>query len=63
MVEFDKKTEESMDKNIEEHFAEIIHLFRLKGIMGKNMNVGENYVSFNFRLRKEFCKECGKVKE
>jgi len=30
------------------------------GILGTNTNIGKDYVSFEFRPRKDICKECGK---
>lgn len=45
---------------IKKHFKEIIRLCKIAGILGKSMNVGESYVSFGFRPRKDICKECGK---
>ena len=40
------------NEEIKKHFEELIRLCEIAGIIGKNMNVGKHYVSFNFRLKK-----------
>ena len=49
------------EEEIKKHFEEIIRLCKIAGIIGKSMNVGKHYVSFEFKPRKEICKECGKT--
>lgn len=56
----EKKVKENMELAIKEHFAEIIKLCKKIGILGKYCDVGKYYVSFDFRPRKDICKECGK---
>ncbi len=49
------------DPKIKHQMRELIKLFKEKGIIGKSCVIGKYYAIFNFKLRKEPCKECGHV--
>jgi len=48
------------EEEIKKHFKEIIRLCKIAGVIGKSMDVGKHYVTFEFRPKKDICKECGK---